>query len=59
MVQERNYAWTTFAHRIYFRLYDFSLYWPWPTALSWYEVSAQGDADGMQGQGMIAEWCDM
>ena len=38
MVQDRKYAWNTLAHRIYFSLFAFSLYWPWPMASLWNEV---------------------
>ena len=38
MVQDRKYAWSTLAHRIYFGMYAYSLYWPWPMAAVWHEV---------------------
>eukprot|EP00927_Polykrikos_kofoidii_P047136 TRINITY_DN41219_c0_g1_i1.p1 TRINITY_DN41219_c0_g1~~TRINITY_DN41219_c0_g1_i1.p1 ORF type:complete len:318 (-),score=24.73 TRINITY_DN41219_c0_g1_i1:101-1054(-) len=39
MVQDRKYAWSTLAHRIYFNLYAFSLTdWPCPMASLWQEM---------------------
>ncbi len=38
MVQDSKYKWNSLAHRIYFSLFAFALYWPWPMASLWNEV---------------------